>query len=193
MFKTPDIEGLTFYTDEEKLGFQSYMLSPLTYTQKNGRPKLISEKKKLYYWLRLKGYTKAKAARAAGYAESVVLRWTGKRREKPEEVKVVSEYFHLQKLDEGYITTKIVEAIEEATQWRDKISALKLASRIKGMLRDRMEITNYQDSMPVVFQMRPSICPACGYNFLTREAYEAEAKAQQGQNEYQLLLENGRK
>lgn len=112
MFQIPDIEGMTFYTNEENLGFQSYMLSPLTYTQKNGRPKLISERKKLYYWLRLKGYTKSKAAWSAGYAESVVLRWTGKRREKPEETKAVSEYFNLEKLDQDYVKKKVTEAIE---------------------------------------------------------------------------------
>lgn len=190
---TPEIEGLIFYSDEEKRGFQSYMLSPLTYTQKNGNPKLISEKKKLYYWFRLKGHTKSKAARSAGYADSVVKRWTGKRREKLEETKTVSEYFHLKRLNQDYIKDKVVEAIEESSQWRDKISALKLATRIMGMLKDSLQIRTIQDDMPVVFQMWIPNCPACGYDFNSLEAKAAEAKAEHVQDGYPHLLEEGRK
>lgn len=190
---TPAITGLKFSSEEEKSGFQAYMLAPVTYTQMNGVPKLISERKKLYYWFRLKGYSKTKAAQEAGYAESVVQRWTGKRREKPEETKAISDYFSLKRLNQDYIKEKVVEAIESSTQWRDRISALKLATQILGMLKEGGGAKSLQESMPCVFNFSMPNCPACGYDFV-REGYGPIEEIPRGNQEqsHQLLEGWGR-
>lgn len=154
---------MDFISVQNKKAFQAYMLAPLAYIQSNGKRRLITERKKLYYWHRLKGCNKAKSARRAGYSESVAQKWTGKRREKPGELEAISKYFRLDEVDSDWVKRKLMGIIEVDSRNADKIRAVHLLSQLMGWLRESWGDRTSQQSMPVQFALPPPVCPRCGY------------------------------
>lgn len=151
-----------FTQDEEIKAFQGLMLDPIAYLQANGRTREITERKKLYWWWRLQGCSKAKAARQAGYSASVVRGWSSARREKAGERTAISKHFHLEQITPGYIKGRILEIAQNAPQPRDRLSAWGLLAQMQGMFT-KTQVQNSPKAMTAVFNLPMPACPKCGY------------------------------
>lgn len=151
-----------FTQEEEIKAFQGLMLAPLVYTQANGKTREITERKKVYWWWRLQGCSKAKAARQAGYSASVVRGWSSARREKAGERAAISKHFHLEQITPGYIQSRILEIAQNSTQARDRLFALNLLAQMQGMFA-KTHVQSSPKAMAAVFHLTMPTCPRCGF------------------------------
>lgn len=128
-----------------------------------GRP--VSTKQKVCCWYLLKGYTQRAARRVSGDSSA----WAATR---VEAYPAVTSALGVESINPGWIVDQLQTIVGEADQARDKISALMLLSKLRGLLVDlrRVDITRRQITATFNIPLPALNCPACGYHLVSGQA-----------------------
>ena len=128
---TPSLKDFPDLSDKEKRMFQSYLLTPIAYKERGGRVKFVTIRRKVYAWLRLKGWKHTDALRKAGYtiftSEAYILH-------RSKAGKAIKLYWNVGGVNLEYIIDRAVGLIENGTNENSIVRALKLLSDLKGYI-----------------------------------------------------------
>jgi len=144
---TPTIDQLPNLSAKEKKALQTLFLADINYKCKTRR-KPVSPKRKIVFFLLLKGYKITDALRAAQYSPRT---------------QALATHYNLDKLRSlnlDYTLDRVTQIIEaKDVSHRDAINALKLLANLKGQLKTIFDI-NVNESMRVEVILGDGRAPA---------------------------------
>ena len=159
---TPTIDQLPNLSAKEKKALQTLFLADINYKCKTRR-KPVSPKRKIVFFLLLKGYKITDALRAAQYSPRTIQRASTHEFLKSRSTQALATHYNLDKLRSlnlDYTLDRVTQIIEaKDVSHRDAINALKLLANLKGQLKTIFDI-NVNESMRVEVILGDGRAPA---------------------------------
>lgn len=120
----------------------------------------VSAHMRAFVFFRLRGIRPQEAKRRSGICESNAI--------ESGTDKAVERAIAIDRINPAWITERIARLVDEADQARDKLTALQLLAKIRGMLVDLRRVDITKRSMSAVFHLPlpAATCPHCGRDLL---------------------------
>ena len=159
--RTPTIDDFPELSSKEKMLLQGYLLTPITYKEQGGRRRYVSTRRKVYAWLRLKGWKHTDALRKAGFtiytSETYILH-------RSKAGKALKTYWNINHINLEYLLDRLITLVQEGKNENARVRAVKLISELKGYYSTR-HVIDVNETMQVQFSMSgPAICPHCHHS-----------------------------
>jgi len=155
-----EIPGLTL---AQSRILQRHLIEPTYYRDEGGRNRVVTIKRKIYYFCRLIGMIHTKSLVTAGYREYKNIAYmTGDKGASG----ALKTYWDIDSVNLNYILDRLVNLVQEGKNENSRVRALKLLSELKGYYTTR-SVVDINEHLQVNFSMSgPVLCPHCGLNIL---------------------------
>jgi len=161
--RTPAINNLSGLSKDQKLLLQGHLLEPIYYRDGNGSNRIVTAKRKIYFFCRLIGIAHSQSLRNAGYR---VYRNVAEMVSSKGSSGALKTYWNTDSLNLPYILDRLVNLVESGQNENSRVRALKLLSELKGYYTTR-SVVDINEHLQVNFSMSgPVLCPHCGANTL---------------------------
>ena len=161
--RTPTINNLSGLSKENKLLLQKHIIEPIYYRDGAGNNRIVTAKRKIYFFCRLIGIAHSQSLRNAGYR---VYRNVAEMVSSKGSSGALKTYWNTDSLNLPYILDRLVNLVESGQNENSRVRALKLLSELKGYYTTH-SVVDINEHLQVNFSMSgPVLCPHCGANTL---------------------------
>ena len=156
----PSINNFPELSAKEQQLMQAYIITPIPFKDKAGNMRFVSVRRKIYFYMRLKGYEHAVALRKAG-----LCRFTGQiYLTLSKSIGALKTFWKIDQINLDYLLDRLVALVQSGTNENARVRAVKLISELKGYYSTR-HVIDVNETMQVQFSMSgPAICPHCHHS-----------------------------
>ena len=161
--RTPTINNLAGLSKSQKELLQQHIIDPIYYRDGAGNNRIVTAKRKIYFFCRLIGINHTQSLKRAGYKRYRRIADMVGDQPSTEALKI---YWDTSKVNLDYIIDRLIKLIESGQNENSKVRSLKLLSELKGYYTTR-SVVDINEHLQVNFSMSgPVLCPHCGANTL---------------------------